>query len=478
MRGSGKVLGACIAVAMLALACDDEEPTPGRAQLRVVHAAPGTPAVDVYRVGQTGVMVRELTYGEASDYVELAPGTYQIELRPAGAPDTDPVIFSSSVLVEADRSYTVVAAGSLGATDPAAQFRLIPLRDDFAEVGENEARLRIVHAGVDAPTVAIDLGNDNAAAPEIGALERFTATAGEGIVVPAGQPLQVGIVSGGQVVTAFTTPGLPAGGEIFVIATGLLAELPRVETGFALLVVEDDETSAVALVRQNPRIYVLHASASAPELDVFIGETEIAHMLAFGALSGAVQIVPGTYTLDLFTQQAGWARPAGAPLASLQTPDLQAGEQYLATMAGFTTMPPDQGGLELITFREEFAIDPNAARVRVVHAVSNAPAVDVSPVVSSLMLPTPLVSSLPFSEASEAAGLVLGPGTVDLGIAPAGEINPLATFPVQLTAGMRAFAVLAGATQPAAGEEPPTLLLVETQSSPWSVSVVKQPSAP
>ena len=48
---------------------------------------------------------------------------------------------------------------------------------------------------------------------------------------PAGEALQIGIRVDGVTVTAFTTPELPEGAEITVIATGLLGKLPRERDG-------------------------------------------------------------------------------------------------------------------------------------------------------------------------------------------------------------------------------------------------------
>ena len=42
-------------------------------------------------------------------------------------------------------------------------FRVIPLVEDWMDPGAGNAAVRILHASADAPTVAIDVGNDGIA---------------------------------------------------------------------------------------------------------------------------------------------------------------------------------------------------------------------------------------------------------------------------------------------------------------------------
>ena len=86
--------------------------------------------------------------------------------------------------------------------------------------------MRIVHASADAPTVALDVGNDGS--PEITDFARFAETGPAVWPCPRVRPSRS--ASGPAIplarVTAFTTPALPEA-DIFLIATGLLGDLPR-----------------------------------------------------------------------------------------------------------------------------------------------------------------------------------------------------------------------------------------------------------
>jgi hypothetical protein len=55
------------------------------ARVRFVQTVPGQPPVDVVVVGGP-VLVHGLIYPNTSPYVTVAPGTYNIEIRPTGTP--------------------------------------------------------------------------------------------------------------------------------------------------------------------------------------------------------------------------------------------------------------------------------------------------------------------------------------------------------------------------------------------------------
>jgi len=69
---------------------DDLMPTLFMAKVRFLHASPDLPAVDVAVAGGP-VLYANLGHGEATDYLTLAPGNYELELRLAG---TDTVVLS------------------------------------------------------------------------------------------------------------------------------------------------------------------------------------------------------------------------------------------------------------------------------------------------------------------------------------------------------------------------------------------------
>jgi hypothetical protein len=403
-------------------------------------------------------------------------GNVAVEIRPAGAAADSPPVFTTDTLtLTPGARVTAIAAGLLGEDGGSDSFRVLALPEEFGEDEAGQTRVRIVHASADAPTVGIDVGNDGSV--EVASLERFEDTGAEGVALPSGTALQVGITASesAERVTAFTVPALPEGAEVFVVATGLLERKPRDAQGFLLLAVGPE--GALGQLWQNPVVYALHASPDAPEVDVFAGDAELAEGLSFGELSAPIQVPPGTYTLDFFAAESGNGRPSGAPAASSGTPELAAGERYLMVASGFLAPRGNSPGFTLLPFPEAFAEDEENTRVRVVHASPDAPPVDVGPVGSDGRVPAGApVSGLGFSQASPPEGLPLPGGPVALGVVPAGAADraAIARFQFDTTPfeGHGIFAVAAGTLAPAGSRSSFRLLLVDTSETPWAAREV------
>jgi hypothetical protein len=437
---------------------DDDNGNGPTAQFRAIHASPDAPPVDIYVEG-VGIIAANVSYGDAMPYLTVPAGTYNVQLRPAGAdPSSNPIYETGDITLAADSVLTAVAAGLLNSADPADSFRILAFFEDFGDTAS--ARVRIVHAGPDAPAVDIDVGDDGSA--EITNLALFEDTGAEGVSLPSGEALQIGIlVSGGPRVTAFTTPELPDGAELFVIATGLLAQPADAADGFSLLAVAG--TGSLGFIQQNPVVYALHGSPDAPAVDVYAGDSLLVDNISFGDLSSAVQVPPGTYTLDFYPTGTG----PGTPVASFPTPALDAGNGYLAVAAG--ELAPEGGEEEftLLPFVELF--DPTqAARVRAIHASGDAPAVDIGTVDGGTgEIDAVLFENLAWSESSDDSGLEVPVAALTIGVAATGSTTPVATFDITTTVGLQAFAVAAGALAPDGGEESFRLILVVASATPW-----------
>jgi hypothetical protein len=456
-----------------------EQPVTQNARLRVIHASPDAPAVDIYAAGQTTPLFTNVKYGDTTGYVTVPAGTYDVQIRPAGAAASSSPVYSTGPLtLRTNATLSALAAGLLGSTDNAQAFRVLPLDEGFGNPADGRARVRIVHAGADAPTVALDVGDDGSS--EVAALERFKDTGATGVDLPAGQSFQVGVRAGNTKVTAFTIPALPSRGEVFVIATGQLSAKPNAANGFGLL------AAGVGLIRQNPVVYALHGSPDAPPVDIFAGNAQLVDDLSFGELSEPLQVPPGTYTLDVFAHASGSGRPSGNPAGTDGTPALMAGERYLVVAAGFlspASNDPADSTFELLAFADGFTPDTDSLRLRVVHASPDAPVVDVSPLDNGNVPASAAFNDLAYRQASAAEGVELPAATVPVGVAAASATNraPAARFSLDTRPfiGKGVFAVAAGALSPTQNENEASfrLVAVDTSASPWA-AVTLQPTAP
>jgi hypothetical protein len=117
--GTAYTIAATDAVAAITpqVLVDDPSPDCDTAQVRVVHFSADAPAVDIAPAGATPdeAVIKNLAYPDASDYVALPGGTYDLEVRPAG--DTAVALDLPGVAVEDCMAYSVFAIGS--AADPA-----------------------------------------------------------------------------------------------------------------------------------------------------------------------------------------------------------------------------------------------------------------------------------------------------------------------------------------------------------------------
>jgi hypothetical protein len=449
---------------------DDSGPSTG-AMIRVVHASPDAPPVDVYVMGQTTPVIDALTYSSTSPYLEVPAGSYTFEIRADGAdPSSAPAFTTPALTLTAGKMYTAIAAGFLGGTGDEA-FRVLALEEGFGTRTASQARVRAVHACGNAPTVAIDVGDDDPTMFEVPSLARYADTGPEGVVLPAGMPLQIGIYAAGATpakVSAFSAAAPPA--DVFVIAAGDATQHPRLNTSFTLIAVGPSGT--IAVLKQNPRIYAFHAGPDAPEVDVFVGPREVIPGFSYGELVGPLQVPPTMLPLDLFPAAAGSTRPSGMPAATLTTPMLAPGEIYLAVANGFLMPGDGEAPFQLLAFADGFALDDGEnVRVRAIHGSPSAPAVTVGAVSGDPpAITTTLASDVSFPSATAAEGASLAPADYTVGFAAGATTSPvLASFraPLSGAAGKRFFVMAHGDFAGVGERRPFGVVAIDTSVTPW-----------
>jgi hypothetical protein len=117
------------------------------ANIRVLHASPDAPAVDVFVDGSEAIS--DLAFDEITDYVAVPGGDHNIQVFPASADGTGDPVIEADVTLDADTDYTIAAVGLLADIEP------LVLVDDNAAPAAGEAKLRFVHSSPDAPAVDI-----------------------------------------------------------------------------------------------------------------------------------------------------------------------------------------------------------------------------------------------------------------------------------------------------------------------------------
>lgn len=182
------------------------------AKVRVLHASPDAPAVDVYVNGNQ--TLTNVPFFTASDYLDLPAGTYQVQVSPTGQPASAAVI-DASVTIQAGRAYTIAATGLV------ANIAGTVIQDDLTAPAAGQAHVRVYHFSPDAPNVDVQLADgtkliQNLAFPN----------ASSYLPVPAGSyDLQVVPAGGSNVVIDLPGTTLEAGKIYSVYAVGQVANI-------------------------------------------------------------------------------------------------------------------------------------------------------------------------------------------------------------------------------------------------------------
>ncbi|MBA3415593.1 MAG: DUF4397 domain-containing protein, partial [Chloroflexia bacterium] len=125
---------------------DDAEETQANATVRVVHASPGAPEVDVLLDGL--LLAEAVPFANATDYVPMAPGDHVLQVVPTGGTPDDAVA-QVDLTAEPAAAYLFVAAGPLAEIEG----RLYDVSLD--DIVPDNARVRVVNAAADADGLAL-----------------------------------------------------------------------------------------------------------------------------------------------------------------------------------------------------------------------------------------------------------------------------------------------------------------------------------
>ncbi|GGF23275.1 cell wall anchor [Halobacillus andaensis] len=117
------------------------------AKVRVLHASPDAPAVDVY-VNDEAV-VEGAAFKDATDYLELPAGDHTVDIYAEGTMEEEDPVLSTDVSVEGGQAYTVAAVNTVDSLQ-------LEAFEDTMEAEEGMAKLRVGHLIPDGP--AVDVG--------------------------------------------------------------------------------------------------------------------------------------------------------------------------------------------------------------------------------------------------------------------------------------------------------------------------------
>lgn len=358
--GLALLLAGAAVLAPVALAFQDASPAEGitgvtNPTVRVVHASPDAPAVDVLVDGQP--IAQDVAFGSATEYAPLSPGDHQVQVVPTGG--GDPVI-DQTITLDGQAAYILAVVGQ------AAEAQLQVNQVNVDPVPSGQARFRVLHAVPDGP--AVDVAIAGVEEPLVDAIG-FQGINDYQDIAAGTYDLEVRSDDGGAVLASAPQVQFEAGQAYDLVAIGqasagnvsvlALATRVSVPCGEVLGVGEMSDTC----------LRIVHAAQDAGAMDVYVGESPVAQGLEYGAVTEFFAAPSG--------QQQIRVVPAGGTLDQAvidTTQDLGSGQAYQMTAAGIA-------GEEVTAWLSGVDLSPlpeNQARVRVVHASPDTDLVDVS----------------------------------------------------------------------------------------------------
>ena len=223
------------------------------ADVRVLHASPDAPAVDIYLDDTIVDALTNVPFGTMSGYLPIPAGAHNVKVYATGT-TADPVI-DADVTVAAGAAYTIAATGALA--DITAQ-----VLQDQPSPSASTAEVRVVHFSADAP--AVDIATAGSAVDEavVKGLEYPNAT--DYLALPGGTyDLEVRLAGETTVALALPNVTVQDGRAYSVFAVGSAAS-PAIG-GNALQVVVAVDATAAAAATVPPTDTIVTTSGTAPQ---------------------------------------------------------------------------------------------------------------------------------------------------------------------------------------------------------------------
>lgn len=416
-RGWFKGLAGIAAASALILAAgcgsNDDDNSAAQAKVRVLHASPDAPAVDV-TINNTSIAANA-PFKAATAFSNTNAGRGTVRVNVAGTATT---VISATPDFNAGRSYTIIAANKVAAIEP------LIIDDDGAAPASGQVKVRVVHGAPSAPAVDVYVTAPNAAlagaTPTLAAVPFKTISS---VLQVAAGSYQIRVTAAGSkdaVFDAGTVP-LAAGADLVLVAVDQ-------NTGASPISLIGLTTDAAAprfeLTDTRAQLRAFHASPDAPNVDILVDNALAAGNVPYLTAVGFVAVPNGARNVKV--------NAAGTATTVIDvTPTLAAGKAYTAYAVGFLA------GISALLVEDNLAAPTTGnAKIRVIHGSPDAPNVDI------LANNNRVLSNVPFKTASDY--LVVPAGAYNFKVNVAGTATTAAQADVTLAAGKVYTAIAVG----------------------------------
>jgi len=370
---------------------DDDDPAPV-AYLRVLHGSPNAPDVDV--LIDDRVVLQDVSYKSASQFLPVTPGTRNIKVNAAG---TSTTVIDADLTLARDSLSTVIATGFLDQIMP------LVLSDDDNPPSGNLLKLRVVHGSPSAPPVDVYVtapGVDLATTSPT--LTNVSYTEFSDFLEISEGDYQIRITPTGSATPVYDSGTVPlSAGSIFTLVA--LDATSGASPVTLVALTNDPAEPTIEIADNRARLRAVHASPNAPSVDILVDNDEVATDIAFKAETGYLDTSAGARNIKV--------NATGTQVSVIdETVTLDPGADYTVLAANFlASIEP----LVIPDIKQNPT--PGNAFVRAVHASPDAPEVDV------LVDDTTVLTDIAFKDVSDYLEVPAGQRNIKVNIAGTGQ---------------------------------------------------------
>ena len=313
------------------------------AYLRVLHASPDAPNVDVLVDGAE--VLKDVAYQQGSGYLKVYAGSREVSLRVNG---TETIALEQDFNLSADGYYSVIAQNEVASLE----FEVL---DDTTKKNNGSTDLTVVHASPTAGNVDIYVTADGADLPNIATLSDVSFDVNAALENVTTADYQVRITGAGSETVVFNSATLPVSADVTAVAVNSAKGASPV----SLLIWTDSVTPVLDATSE---VRIVHA-VDAVSVDVFAGGAELLGDFDYKDTTAYVTVAAGDLAVAIAPANGG----IEAALETLSgTLTLERGESYTVIAAGSVNELAETQLIVLMDNRKS----TGGADVRLVHAAA------------------------------------------------------------------------------------------------------------
>ena len=337
---------ACLST--LLAACGGDSDSKDYSYVRVLHASPDAPNVDVLVDGKA--VLTDVAYQQGSGYLKVRAGARDVQLRVSG---TEDIALSASFTLEDDGFYSVIAQNQVASLE----FEVL---DDTVKKNNGSTDVTVVHASPTAGNVDVYVTADGVDLPGMATLPNVPFGVNAALDNVESANYQVRITVAGSTDVVYNSATLPVSADVTAVAVNSTKGVSPV----SLLIWADSQTPVTPVLDATAEVRIVHA-VDAVDVDVFAGDKELLGDFSYKGV--ADYVVVGSGDLDVAIAPANGGINAKVDTLS-GTLTLERGESYTVIAAGDVN---DLPGTQLIVLNDQRVVSAaGKADVRLVHAAA------------------------------------------------------------------------------------------------------------